>query len=305
MPSSIKFRHLQCFIEITRHHSVKDAAVALGHSQPAMSKTLKELEEIIGAVLLTRNRAGVTLTREGEVFLHFAQMSVTALQHGIDGVEQLGQKGTTSLQVGALPSVAAGLMPLVLREFSNLAPNTIPGITDGPHGYLIELLRNGELDLVIGRLGPPETMQELTFTQLYNEQVVIVARPDHPLAKCKDFHELVNWPIIYPAPTSASRPLVERMLVANGVGDLPNRIETASGAFGHVYTRNSDALWIITHGVVANELTEGRLMALPLDTSLTKGPVGLVTRQDAKTTPQERLFQTALKKAITQLGLSK
>jgi LysR family pca operon transcriptional activator len=270
-----------------------------------MSKTLKELEEIIGAVLLTRNRAGVTLTREGEVFLHFAQMSVTALQHGIDGVEQLGQKGTTSLQVGALPSVAAGLMPLVLREFSNLAPNTIPGITDGPHGYLIELLRNGELDLVIGRLGPPETMQELTFTQLYNEQVVIVARPDHPLAKCKDFHELVNWPIIYPAPTSASRPLVERMLVANGVGDLPNRIETASGAFGHVYTRNSDALWIITHGVVANELTEGRLMALPLDTSLTKGPVGLVTRQDAKTTPQERLFQTALKKAITQLGLSK
>ena len=305
MPSSIKFRHLQCFIEITRHHSVKDAAVALGHSQPAMSKTLKELEEIIGAVLLTRNRGGVTLTREGEVFLHFAQMSVTALQHGIDGVEQLGRKGTTSLQVGALPSVAAGLMPLVLREFSSLAPNTIPGITDGPHGYLIELLRNGELDLVIGRLGPPETMQELTFTQLYSEQVVIVARPNHPLAKCKDFHELVNWPIIYPAPTSASRPLVERMLVANGVGDLPNRIETASGAFGHVYTRNSDALWIITHGVVANELSEGRLVALPLDTSLTKGPVGLVTRQDAETTPQERLFQTALKKAIAQLGLNR
>jgi len=305
MPASIKFRHLECFIEITRHHSVKDAATALGHSQPAMSKTLKELEEIIGAVLLTRNRAGVSLTREGEVFLHFAQMSLTALQHGIDGVEQLGQKGTTRLQVGALPSVAAGLMPLVLRIFSSIAPNTIPGITDGPHGYLIELLRNGELDLVIGRLGPSDTMQGLTFSQLYNEQVAIVARPDHPIAQCKNFHDLMDWPIIYPAPTSASRPLVERMLIANGVGDLPNRIETASGAFGHVYTRNSDALWIITQGVVAEELKEGRLVALPLDTSLTKGPVGLVTRQDSETTPQARLFQTALQKAIKQLGLTR
>ncbi|MBV1862829.1 MAG: pca operon transcription factor PcaQ [Rhodobacteraceae bacterium] len=300
----IKFRHIQCFVEIVRQESLKKAAERLFLTQPAISKTLKELEEIVGAVLLHRSRAGIRLSQQGEVFHHFAEMSLAALQQGVDGVEQIGKSGNARLLVGALPSVAAGLMPVVAKEFGKLSPATTLCISDGPHGYLIDRLRHGELALIIGRLGPPQTMQGLSFTQLYNEHVVFVVRPGHPMSKTGNLDDLADWPIVYPPENAAIRALVERILIANGIGELPNRIETVSGAFGRVYTRDSDAIWIISYGVVANELAEGRLVALPVDTSITKGPVGLMTRQDHEKTPEERLFHSALSKAIAQLGLT-
>ena len=155
----IKFRHIQCFVEIARERSLKLAADKLNLTQPAISKTLKELEDIIGASLMTRNRAGIALTKQGKVFLHFAQISLASLQQGLDGVEKEGEHARATLKVGVLPSVAASFMPPVIKEFSELAPNVMVQIMDGPHGYLIDRLKMGKLDLVIGRLGRPVAME--------------------------------------------------------------------------------------------------------------------------------------------------
>ncbi|MEM7463038.1 MAG: pca operon transcription factor PcaQ, partial [Pseudomonadota bacterium] len=285
MDRRIKFRHIQCFVEIARERSLKNAAEKLYLTQPAISKTLKELEDIVGATLMLRNRSGVSLTKEGEVFLHFAQMSLASLQQGLDGVEKAGAQKKEILTVGSLPSVAARLMPLVVAEFTELAPNAVLRIVDGPHGYLVDRLRLGELDLVIGRLGQPDTMQGITFTQLYTEHVELVVRSEHPLLPSFDIRQIVDWQVLFPPAGSAIRPLVERFLIANGIGDIPNRIETVSGAFGRVYTRNSDAIWIISGGVAANEIADGRLKKLPLDTSITQGPVGLMARPEEAEVP--------------------
>lgn len=299
----IKFRHVQCFVEIARHRSLKRAADRLFLTQPAISKTLKELEDILGAQLLNRSRAGVTLTREGDVFLQFAEMSVGALQQGIDGVGQVSAAGGQTLTVGALPSVAAWLLPVVVREMAEVAPDVVLRVLDGPHAYLVDRLRQGALDLVIGRLGAPETMQQLSFTQLYNEHVEFVVRPGHPILNDPRLERIAEWPVVYPSPGSAILPLVERFLIANGMGDLPRKIETVSGAFGRVHVRNSDAVWIISAGVVANELAEGRLVRLPIDTALTRGPVGLMARPDEDPSPPQRLFRIAVNRALEELGL--
>jgi len=299
----IKFRHVQCFVEIARQRSLKRAADRLFLTQPAISKTLKELEEILGAQLLTRSRAGVSLTREGEVFLHFAEMSVGALQQGVDGVGQVGDTGRQTITVGALPSVAAWLLPVAVREMAEIAPDVVVRIADGPHAFLVDRLRQGALDLVIGRLGAPETMQQLSFTQLYNEHVDFVVRPEHPILSDPRLERIAEWPVVYPSPGSAILPLVERFLIAQGLGDLPRKVETVSGAFGRVYVRNSDAIWIISAGVVANELSEGRLVRLPIDTALTRGPVGLMARPDDNPSPAQRMFRIAVNRAIQELGL--
>ncbi len=299
----IKFRHIQCFVEICREQSLKIAAEKLFLTQPAISKTLKELEEILGATLLTRSRSGVALTRQGEVFLHFAEMSLAALQQGLSGVEQVGTKGTTKLSVGALPSVAARLMPAVATEFRELAPNTNLSITDGPHGYLLERLRLGDIDLVIGRLGRPDSMQGISFTHLYEEQVEFVVRAGHPILSAPDLKRIGEWQLIYPPVGSAIRPLVDRYLIAHGVGEITNRLETVSGAFGRAYTRNTDAIWIISAGVVANEISDGHLVALPFDTSITKGPVGLMRRPDDVQSPQAQVFNIAVNNVLERLEL--
>ena len=299
----IKFRHIQCFVEISRQRSLKKAAEKLFLTQPAISKTLKELEEILSRPLLVRNRGGVSLTKEGEIFLHFAEMSVAALQQGLYGVEQIALGGRARLAVGALPSVAARLMPQVVSNFQEITQDVTLTISDGPHSFLIDRLRQGELDLVVGRLGSPDSMTGISFTQLYNEHVTLVVRPNHPLSNCSDLQAITHWPVLFPSKTSAIRPLVERYLVANGVGDIPHRIETVSGAFGRVFVAQSDAVWIISAGVVAKEVESGRLIALPFDMDITKGPVGLMTRQDSETSPSERLFRMALNKTLDELAL--
>ncbi|MDV4143449.1 MULTISPECIES: pca operon transcription factor PcaQ [Shimia] len=294
----IKFRHIQCFVEICREGSLKLAAERLFLTQPAISKTLKELEEILGAELLERSRAGVTLTPQGDVFLHFAEQSLAALQQGLAGVEQVGTAGKARIAVGALPSVAARLMPAVVTEMSKIAPDVEVHVQDGPHGFLVDRLRLGGLDLVIGRLGRPETMQGLSFTQLYEEKVEFIVRAGHPLLDAPDLARIGEWQVIYPPQGSAIRPLIERFLIAHGVGNVPNRIETVSGAFGRVYTRRSDAIWIISAGVVANEIADGFLVPLPFDTGITRGPVGLMRRPDEGISPQEQIFRMALKNVI-------
>ncbi|WP_170476290.1 pca operon transcription factor PcaQ [Ruegeria arenilitoris] len=299
----IKFRHIQCFVEICRERSLKVAAEKLYLTQPAISKTLKELEEIMEATLLVRNRAGVSLTKQGEVFLHFAEMSLAAIQQGLTGVEQVGAQGKIRLSVGALPSVAARLMPTVFTEFMELNPNTSLRIIDGPHGYLVERLRLGDLDLVIGRLGQPDTMQGISFTQLYEERVEFVVRAGHPLLQRPDLQRIGEWPVIYPPKGSAIRPLVDRYLIAHGVGEIERKLETVSGAFGRVFTRQSDAIWIISEGVVANEIADERMEALPFDTTITRGPVGLMHRPDEILSPQARVFGLAVNNALKKLGL--
>ncbi len=299
----IKFRHIQCFTEICTEQSPKRAAQKLFLTQPAISKTLKELEEIVGATLLIRNRAGVALTKQGEVFLHFAQMSLASLQQGLSGIEQVGASRKTRLAVGALPSVAARLMPAVTVELGLLAPTMELRIMDGPHGFLMDRLRVGALDLVIGRMGQPETMMGVSFTLLYEEKVEFIVRAGHPLLDDPDLRRIRDWQVIYPPQGSAIRPAVDRFLIAHGVGDIPNRLETVSGAFGRVYTRKSDAIWIISAGVVANEIADGHLVPLPFDTSATRGPVGLMRRPDTAPTPQDQVFQIALGHVIARMEL--
>ncbi|WP_299924507.1 pca operon transcription factor PcaQ [uncultured Pelagimonas sp.] len=298
MDRRIKIRHIQSFVEIAREGSLKRAAEKLYLTQPAISKTLKELEDILGAPLMLRNRSGVSLTDQGEVFLHFAQMSLASLQQGLQGIEQIGKDASQRIRVGSLPSVAASLMPSVVEEFSKLAPRATLSMVDGPHHYLVDRLRLGDLDLVIGRLGAPDTMQGISFTQLYTEQVEFVVRAGHPLAKDPDLQRIGDWQVLFPPAGSAIQPLVERFLIANGVGDLPNRIETVSGAFGRVYTRNADAVWVISSGVVARELADGILVKLPFDTGLTQGPVGLMARPETTDTPVAQLFRLAIRNVL-------
>ncbi|MDB6179868.1 pca operon transcription factor PcaQ [Paracoccus fistulariae] len=303
MHRRIKIRHLQAFTEIVRQNSMKEAAKRLFLTQPAISRTLSELEEILGAVLLTRDRGGIALTPQGEFFLTYAQTSLSALEQGLDGIEQAGREGAMQMRVGALPSVAARLMPEVVSEVARIAPELRLTIADGPHGHLTGMLRAGQLDLVIGRMGEPETMRDLSFTQLYLEEVVVVVRPGHPILDDPDLRRIADWPVIYPAPSAAIRPFVERLLIMHGVTLPPRRIETVSGAFGRVHTRRSDAIWFISAGVVAREVAEGVLVRLPIATELTQGPIGLMRRSDAADSVASQIFVQAVRRTLDVLGL--
>lgn len=290
MDRRIKFRHLDAFSAIARARSFKIAAEQLNLTQPAISKTLKELEDILGVVVMERSRSGVSLTPEGEVFLHFAEQSTAALRHGLRSIQSASVTAGV-LKIGALPSVASALLPDAVLSFTRQSPDTLVEIHEGPHHDLTARLRSGGLDLVVGRLGKPDTMVGLSFQQLYTEEVAIVARPDSPAVKVHDFTELNQFRVLYPPKDSAIRPLVARLLIAQGVPLFRNRIETASPTFGRTVVRSDpQTVWIISAGVVANDIAQGHLVALDLDMSPTRGAVGIMSRSEEVASVATRSF---------------
>lgn len=274
----IKIRHIACFLEVARLRSVGNAAEALNISQPAASKTVQELEEVLGGVLFDRSRRRLALTPFGEVFYRYASTSIAALRQGIEAAR--GGQEAALVKIGALPSVSARILPEAVRRFFLAEPGINNRIITGPNSYLLSLLRTGDVDLIIGRMAEPEAMLGLSFEHLYSERVVLAVRPDHPLLSARDFNlgMIEGYQRLMPTPGSVIRPLVQRMLLAYGIGPQSEEVETVSNAFGRVYVRRSDAVWFISEGVVADDVAEGYLRLLAVDMSETQGPVGFTTQ---------------------------
>ncbi len=290
----IRLRHIVCFLEVAQLGSMAGAAQALNISQPAATKTIQELEALLGGQLFDRSRRRLSLTPFGDVFLQYASTSIAALRQGIDAAKGAGE--TAVVRVGALPTVSARVLPEAVRAFYEKANGATTRIITGPNGYLLSLLRTGDVDLVIGRMAEPKAMVGLAFEHLYSERVVLAVRPGHPVLEQRNFslRMIEGYQTLMPTPGSVIRPLVERILLSHGVTQLRTEIETVSNAFGRSYVRQTDAIWIISEGVVAKDIAEGYLAVLPIDTSETVGPVGFTTRID--TTPS--IAATGLMQAV-------
>ncbi len=302
----IRHRHLNCFLEAARSKKISIAAYNLNISQPAASKTLAELEEILDTRLFTRGgRGGLRLTPEGRVFLRFAGASVAALREGLDGIAQTRMQDASLLMVGALAGVAAHFMPRVVREFRATHATTLRIIT-AANSIMLDQLRLGELDLVVGRLARPKDMQGLSFTHLYSEQLVFVVRAGHPLADDEvfDLTRLEQMTLLMPTAEGIMRPVIDRFLLAHGVGPLLNKIETRSPDFCRQYVLESDAVWMISRGVVVHDIKEGRMCVLNVDTSDTQGPVGLTVRADTHPSPTLRLMMDTVERVAHEYALT-
>lgn len=294
----IRFRHLNTLLEVARQKSVSLAAEALHVSQPAVTKTIRELEAILDTQLLEKDGRGIRVTRQGEVFLRHAGASVAAVQQGIDSVRRENAGRGPTVRVGALPTVSAQIMPVAIDRYLARDAGGVRIVT-GQNPVLLNQLRVADLDLVVGRLAAPDQMTGLAFEHLYSEQILVVVRQGHPLAAGDKtaFERIRDFTVLTPPPGSIIRPFVDRMLMANGIGDLPKQVETVSDSFGRAFVRQTDAVWIISEGVVRDDLETGELEALPVDTSDTRGSVGLTTRADVTLSPQLRLFMDSVRDA--------
>jgi LysR family transcriptional regulator, pca operon transcriptional activator len=276
---SIGYRHVRCFLEVARLSSVGQAAEALAISQPAVSKTLRELEERLGTPLFDREGRGLRLNAAGRLFQVHAGQSLAELERGVralarpDAVHQI-------VVAGVLPTVATDVMPRAALAFAAAMPGATLRVSTGPNWLLLSQLREARLDVVVGRLARPDQMQGLAFEQLYSENVAAVVRPGHPLVADRSAG-LTGYPLIAPPPGAIIRPLVEQYFLSLGVAMPRPLVETVSLALGRGLVRRSDAVWFISEGVVAAELAEASLVALDLPGLPAAGPVGITLRAGA------------------------
>lgn len=297
MNQRIKLRHLSCFLEVASRRSFHMAAEALHLTQPAVSKAIAELEDILGTPLFDRSRRGVFPTPHGEAFRRYAGATMTALRQGLDTVAQGKSAGGYTLAVGLLPSVAAHLMPKAVEEAKRAGLSATLRLVIGQNSDLLTHLRNGTLDLVVGRLADATQMHGLSFEHLYSETVAAVARRGHPLAArpVVTMEDIRAFTVLVPTQGSVIRPFVDRLMITQGVSALPDIIETVSPTFGRRYTLDTDAVWLISHGVVIGDLAAGDLVRLALDCSDTSGPIGLTVKADVPAPVSIALLTAAIR----------
>ncbi|UWQ40617.1 pca operon transcription factor PcaQ [Leisingera aquaemixtae] len=306
LSSSLKLRHLEVFVEVARKLSVTQAAEALGMTQPAVTRALRELEAVCGKPLVEKHGRGIRLSSYGELFRDHAGRSLALARDGVALLQGLGEAEGPQVSIGALPTVAADLVPDTLAQ---LRAGRAPGrflVMSGGNQYLIDQLRRGSLDVVVGRLPAPETMAGVEFDPLYRERVAVVVAAGHPLAGAAHLPPAVfeDYPVLMPSEGSIIRPLVERMFLEQGLALPRFPVETVSSSFGRRFVLAHQAVWIISHGVVRPDLQAGTMAALPVNTDSTLGPVGLCTRREHRLSAAAQRFCAALRSHCAALGLA-
>ncbi|MEI2384565.1 pca operon transcription factor PcaQ [Breoghania sp. JC706] len=303
LDARIKFRHLQCFLEIARQGSISRAAEALAITQPAASKALRELEEVLATRLFERSRKGIRLTRFGEVFLRHASASVMALREGVESVAAARDRGGHVVTVGVLPNVGARLMPRALALLRQAAPETLVRIATASNAQLLDELKRGDLDLVVGRLVGPADMVGLTFEQLYTEPLTLVVRAGHPLASARPFDlaAITDYPVSLPSAGTVIRGDIDRFFIAHGVRLPAERVETISVTFGRAHVLAGDTVWAVPRGAVMGDLEAGLLAELPIDRGPLEGSIGLTMRSDVPPSPLVAMLISTIREVAGEI----
>ncbi|UYQ73531.1 LysR family transcriptional regulator [Pelagibacterium flavum] len=171
-------RDLRYFIGIVEHGNVHRAAESLHITQPALSKCIRRMEDLLQAPLFERHGRSLVLTDVGRQLASRAQHIV----RGMDEVykETLdyahGMKG--HIRIGAAATVAEFMMPEVLRMTNEHMPDVTLEISVGMSDVLREALLKDNLDLV---LGPTSNSEDFDCQPIVEDRVVVVASKDHPL----------------------------------------------------------------------------------------------------------------------------
>ncbi|MBP0591979.1 pca operon transcription factor PcaQ [Paraburkholderia sp. LEh10] len=300
--SRVKFRHLQCFLAVAQFGGVQKAAESLSITQPAVSKTVAELEDILGVRLFERGRHGAVPTREGQLFMSHASACVSALRQGVDLLSRAEGEAAATLDIGVLPTVATSLVPPVLRLFREQWPNAIMRFATGSNTELLERLKAGAIEFAVGRLADPERMVGLTFEQLYSEPLIAVVRVGHPMttAAVSPATQLSNFPVVVPPYGTLIRQSAESLLRAWAAPPLSSFVEVLSVSVGRALALENDAVWFVPRSAIEYELAHGLLAPLPLPVAGTEEPVGLILRSDTQPTPAGRALIDAVRKVARE-----
>lgn len=295
--TQLTLRHVRTFLEIARGESVSSAAQRLHVTQPAVSRCLKELEALLGISLFDRVGRRLRLNEAGRIFQSHASASLTELLRGADRLAA-GHELTSRLSIGVLPTAATDLVPRAALVFRSEMPHVRLRIQSGPNWLLFNQLRDGEVDLVVGRMPEKDFSVGLSFEQLYLEYVMLVCRPGHPILSHQNPEKhIADYTLILPPSGAVISRTVERYLSSIGLPEIRAAFETVALPVGRKLVSSSDALWFISRGVVLDELQAGVLQIVPLTSPLLSGSVGFCTATNAPLNVERNVFSDCLRTA--------
>ncbi|MCH4809896.1 LysR family transcriptional regulator [Vreelandella neptunia] len=209
-------QQLRVFVAVAHSRSLAEASERVHLSQPAISIALRKLEENVGGALFARTTRQLALTPEGEAFLPVAVRLLNDWNEAFEDLNDQFSKQRGKVTVAALPTLAAGLFPRVIKLFHEAYPRINLSLHDVLAEQINQMVREGRADL--GLSVPPSDADDLTFEPVLEDSYVAVCPCGHPLLSqsAVAWNQLAAYPFIGINRLSSSRQDIDRIMQSVG-----------------------------------------------------------------------------------------
>lgn len=276
----LKLKQLRLLLVLAETGNLSETARKANMTQPALSRWLKELEDDVGHELFERHAKGVTPTHAGQVLLLHARRILTAAERTQQDLDDIRAGVSRTLVIGMSPAAAPNFVPETVLRFLQNKPHIYLEIQEGTMDFLLERLKLGKLDLLVGRLDNYIPDNDMKSQLLYRDPIRIVARQGHPLASKShlDWQDLEDYEwVIWPSGTPI-RSRLDNALTAAGKRPPVYRIKSTSQVANLWLLQNSDMLSVASKSVAEHFIGRGLLTELNLPLGIVAGAVGMIWR---------------------------
>jgi DNA-binding transcriptional LysR family regulator len=277
----LRMRQVALILAVGEHGTLRKASLELGMTQPAATKMIQELESALGQRLFERVGRGQKLTPAGASVLRYfsgIRGSLEAMSRELAEL-QLGSAGRVS--IGSIMAPSPQLLTGAIVALKKAYPLLSIDVTLETSDRLLELLREGSLDLAIGRIRDAHRA-DYCFEPLENEALAVVVGTRHPLAKLKKvkFTQLLAYPWILQPPASPMREVLNQEFLLHQTLPPQGLIETASVVTTTCLMAETNSIGVMPQSIADNYAEHGLLHILPLTIHHKMEAFGTITRRD-------------------------
>ncbi|MGF6781760.1 LysR substrate-binding domain-containing protein [Paraburkholderia sp. GAS334] len=297
-------RRLQIFVSLARHRHMPTAANAFGISQPAVSSAMRVLESGSGLRLFHRSARGILLTTEGESFLLNVRRALNELRHVPDDIAALHGNIQGAVTVGALPLGRTLLLPYAIARMNARHPGVRVVTDESAYETLVAGLRAGDIDFILGALRDNDATSGLQNERLMSEDMVVLARRNHPLANARGLTiaDLRNAHWILPRTHAPARGLFEAQFRRVKLKPPMPAVETADLAIIRGSLLGTDMVAALSAQQLYHECESGQLTVLDVALHNTQRDIGLTVRAEGTPSPAARALIDAIRLAVADVA---
>jgi LysR family pca operon transcriptional activator len=286
------------------HGSLLKAAAALGVGQPAVSRSLQELEEIVGARLFERHPRGVRPTQAGLAVIRLARRVLAEIRRADEELDLLGSAEGGSVAIGVLPVAAVGVLPGALIRLKRRHPAIRVRLQQGRTEELLPLLAAREVEMVVGRLYAPAMPDGFLREALWEEPISVLARADHPILATDGpvaTEALARHDLVLPTVSQRVGQEIEQLLSLLGLAPAA-ALRSSSHGFIREMLLATDCLSVMPRLMMAGDLLRGALRVVPLPIPAPPRPAGLILPAAPDPSPAAAAFIAALRGHIGEIA---
>lgn len=289
--SRVTGTQVRAFLALARAGSYAAAEQTTGLSSASLHRAVADLSVALGQRLVERRGRSVILTSGGARKARGFGLAMAELRAGLDEVAAWQGRRAGRIVVGAMPLSRARWLPETLLRFTAATPGVAVRVVEGSYGELAGPLRDGEIDVVLGALRDPASLDDLVQDDVFLDAPAIIMRTGHPLAgRVKPtIEELARHPWILPPPEAPLRRYWEQMMRVGG-GEVPTVwIECGSVLTVRQLLVGSDALTLLSPEQLAVELADGLLVQRATPVPVERR-IGILRRAGWRPTAPQQAF---------------